>query len=76
MSFAVYLGTRKPRPSDALSKRQLEVLFWRLHGFRNREVAGIIGIGLKTAATHWEKGIRKLGIRPPNVEFKLIKYRE
>lgn len=75
MSFAVFLNAR-PRPSRRLSPRQVEVLFWKLHGMSGKEVAALLGIGKATVSEHWIKGTRRLGIRPPKMEFKLLKYRE
>lgn len=53
-----------PRYADAyLTNRQLDVLNHMGQGLRNREIADVLGISLKTVEAHVEQILRKLGVK-------------
>jgi len=47
----------------ALTKREVEVTRLVAEGFKNREVAGKLGISVKTVETHRANIMNKLGLR-------------
>ena len=47
----------------ALTKREVEVTRLVAEGFKNREVAGKLGISVKTVETHRANVMNKLGLR-------------
>ena len=50
-------------PASRLSDREREVLVLIASGKSNKEIAGDLGIGVRTIETHRERIMRKLGIR-------------
>lgn len=50
-----------PRPGG-LSFRELQVMAELTHGFTNREIAGLLGIGVRTVATYIEHILAKLDL--------------
>ncbi|HLG22712.1 MAG TPA: response regulator transcription factor, partial [Candidatus Manganitrophaceae bacterium] len=55
---------RKEMPEKrALTKREVEVTRLVAEGFKNREVAGKLGISVKTVETHRANIMNKLGLR-------------
>lgn len=50
-------------PDEALSPRENEVLRLTAQGFSNKEIAGHLGVSVKTAETHKARAAEKLGLR-------------
>ena len=48
---------------DALTNREREVLVHVAHGRQNKEIAGALGISVRTVEAHRDSMVRKLGIR-------------
>lgn len=59
-----YLGVTPDRsPEASLTDREYQVLRLLAHGYVNREIAGQLGVGVKTIDTHRANLLRKLGLR-------------
>jgi DNA-binding NarL/FixJ family response regulator len=54
---------RSTLPTDPLSPRERQVLQLIAEGKPTREIAGLLGVSLKTAESHRSNIMRKLGIR-------------
>jgi len=50
-------------PTDLLTSRQQEVLYWLVRGKSNKEVAFILNLSVKTVDTHRAQIMERLGIR-------------
>jgi DNA-binding NarL/FixJ family response regulator len=46
-----------------LTKREAEIVKWVAEGYKNREIAGQLGISIKTVETHRANIMNKLGLR-------------
>jgi DNA-binding NarL/FixJ family response regulator len=56
-------GATPPPASDALSRREREVLACIAHGASNRDIAGKLSISQETVKTHLRRIFAKLGVR-------------
>jgi DNA-binding NarL/FixJ family response regulator len=54
-------GSKKAAPP--LTEREREVLKMVARGFTNKEIAGRLGVGVKSVETYKARGIDKLGLR-------------
>jgi DNA-binding NarL/FixJ family response regulator len=53
---------KEPSPSDALTKRETEVLGWMANGESNREIATRLFVSEQTVKSHVSKILGKLGV--------------
>jgi DNA-binding CsgD family transcriptional regulator len=56
------VGTERTRRPDRLTRRECEVLKWIAEGRSTKQVAGILGIAVKTTSCHRYRAMEKLGI--------------
>jgi len=69
-AFVALMGSR-PQEPVSLSEREKEVLRLVAEGYRTAEIAGFLGISIKTVATHRDHMRRKLKIR---TQPELVRY--
>ncbi len=55
-------GAAAADPYDALTERERQVLKLVAEGRSNKEVAGVLGVSIKTAMSHREHVMQKLGL--------------
>jgi DNA-binding NarL/FixJ family response regulator len=62
-------GSEKTAPP--LTEREREVLKMAARGFTNKEIAGRLGVGVKSVETYKARGLEKLGLR---TRAELVRY--
>jgi DNA-binding NarL/FixJ family response regulator len=59
------------RTAPPLTEREREVLKMAARGFTNKEIAGRLGVGVKSVETYKARGLEKLGLR---TRAELVRY--
>lgn len=60
------LSTYERGEEESLTHRQLAIVFLASHGFRNPQIAEMLGISYQTVKTHWRNIYLRTGVYDPD----------